>query len=453
MKSQCSTALTAYLNWLCTSGNGGSYCVIDLYTIVLADGTTLRWAAWALPIAFPATGIYAPGSSVGGNTRVSGQTFSATQGYVDRSKLSQALKLEVSQIKVTVRATPLMQINGTPVLAAIAAGKFGGAQIYVDRLFAQNATPGRSWVDWLGNPQTGFDYSLGTLNWFTGGVAEVEEVGRSHAVLSAKDPTAYLSDQHPRNLYLTGCRHNFGDAGCAFNKSSVQQSGAVTVGSTTVSINTNLTQSDQTLTPPALPGYTILTSQQGVNLPASTYYVVVTFTGPGGESAASPELAVSVTGGGTNGTTNSLLKVNAPSSHPANATGWNIYVGLSPGNEQLQASFNGFTGPNASWQQVWPLGMGAPPPEIATQGYFAAGSITFTSGANSGITRSITAYSNPGSGGVVTIAPPLPTAPAAGDTFTIVPDCDNTMAMCQYRYNNLIHFAGQPFLPAPEMSV
>ena len=69
MKTQCSAALASFLDGLCTAGVGGEYCVIDLYTIYLQSGVTLRWAAWPIPISFPSTGIYGAGS-VGGNTRV-----------------------------------------------------------------------------------------------------------------------------------------------------------------------------------------------------------------------------------------------------------------------------------------------------------------------------------------------------------------------------------------------
>ncbi len=470
MKTACSSALSSYLDWLCTRELGGEYCMIDCYTVALANGTTLRWAAWALPITFPSTGIYAPaavnsaGLAMPGNARMGGHTFSAVQAYLDRSKLVQALKLEVSQIKMTIRANPTMQIGSTPVLAAIASGMFSGAFVWVDRLFAQNVVAGRSWTDWQGNPQVGFDFSLGTLNWFTGSIAEVEDLGRAHAVLSAKDPTALLGDPYPRNLYLTGCRHSFGDAGCGYNKASTSTSpnggmpatasGTVESGSTTVTINTNLTQPGPLPAPTTAPAYNLLTGQTNINLPAQTYYAVITFIGAAGESAPGPELAIPVTGGGQNGTTATLLQILAPTSPPAGAVGWNLYVGLASGDEQLQASFSGFTGVNASWTQEQTLGQGAAPPALGTLGYFASGVITFTSGVNNGISRVVTSYSNPsGTAGVVVVTPPLPVAPAAGDQFAIVADCDRSLATCTYRYHNSQLYAGLPWLPPPEMSV
>lgn len=78
--------------------------------------------------------------------------------------------------------------------------------------------------------------------------------------------------------------------------------------------------------------------------------------------------------------------------------------------------------------------------------YFTLGVLAFTSGANSGIRRSVKSDA----AGTFSFALPLPHVPQAGDTFTVVPGCDRTMASCQGKFNNLIRFRGQPFVPAPE---
>jgi len=84
----------------------------------------------------------------------------------------------------------------------------------------------------------------------------------------------------------------------------------------------------------------------------------------------------------------------------------------------------------------------------ATDGYYTQGQITFTSGANAGITRTVKAYVQ--ASGAISLVLPLPAAPAAGDAFAIAAGCDLTMATCQGRFSNLIHFRGQPFTPPPE---
>ncbi len=81
----------------------------------------------------------------------------------------------------------------------------------------------------------------------------------------------------------------------------------------------------------------------------------------------------------------------------------------------------------------------------AVDGEYAQGKIVFTSGANAGLARAVKSYAQ--ANGQITFAYPLPNAPAAGDAFTAYPGCDLTMSRCSGRFNNLIHFRGQPFTP------
>ena len=78
-------------------------------------------------------------------------------------------------------------------------------------------------------------------------------------------------------------------------------------------------------------------------------------------------------------------------------------------------------------------------------GYFALGSLTYTSGVNSGISRTVKDYTT----GNVSLAYPLPNAPAAGDTFTIYPGCDLMQATCTNKFGNVVNFKGFPFVPLP----
>ena len=94
--------------------------------------------------------------------------------------------------------------------------------------------------------------------------------------------------------------------------------------------------------------------------------------------------------------------------------------------------------------------------------YFSLGGITFTSGANAGVTRTIKSYGQ--LGGVIVPALPFPLAPAAGDSFTAFPGCDKVIAgpnpssglpdvnygTCKVKFNNLAHARGYPFIPTPE---
>lgn len=79
-------------------------------------------------------------------------------------------------------------------------------------------------------------------------------------------------------------------------------------------------------------------------------------------------------------------------------------------------------------------------------GYFDLGKITFTSGANSGLSRAIKTYIN-GSPGTISVQPPFPNAPANGDTFNIFPGCDHAQSTCSGKFSNLANFRGFPNIP------
>ncbi len=88
-------------------------------------------------------------------------------------------------------------------------------------------------------------------------------------------------------------------------------------------------------------------------------------------------------------------------------------------------------------------------------GYFDLGRMTFTSGVNNGLKRAVKSYVN--ASGQLTLIAPLPAAPTAGDTFTILPSCQKTQAACSNTnpalgpaFNNLVRFRGYPYVPVPE---
>ena len=81
-------------------------------------------------------------------------------------------------------------------------------------------------------------------------------------------------------------------------------------------------------------------------------------------------------------------------------------------------------------------------------GYFDQGVVTFTSGANNGVKRTVKSFV----GGVFTFALPLPVPPSAGDTISVFAGCDHTLATCRAKFSNDTHFRGAPWVPTPEMS-
>lgn len=79
--------------------------------------------------------------------------------------------------------------------------------------------------------------------------------------------------------------------------------------------------------------------------------------------------------------------------------------------------------------------------------YFQLGVLVMTSGPAAGSRRAVKAFS----GGTFTLDIPLPVAPVAGNTFTVVPGCDHsTGANGCTKFANLNRFRGFPFVPRPE---
>ena len=78
---------------------------------------------------------------------------------------------------------------------------------------------------------------------------------------------------------------------------------------------------------------------------------------------------------------------------------------------------------------------------------YVLGTISFTSGVNTGVTVSI---KNATSSSLV-FSYPLPTAPAAGDSFIVAQGCDHTQSTCSGTYSNLSNYRGYPYVPPPQI--
>ncbi len=83
-----------------------------------------------------------------------------------------------------------------------------------------------------------------------------------------------------------------------------------------------------------------------------------------------------------------------------------------------------------------------------TSGIYALGQVSFTSGANNGLSMEIKEHSyNATTGARVVLALPMPYAISAGDTFDIIKGCDKTLATCEARFANVVNFRGEPHVP------
>lgn len=80
------------------------------------------------------------------------------------------------------------------------------------------------------------------------------------------------------------------------------------------------------------------------------------------------------------------------------------------------------------------------------EGKYSQGRIVFTSGANSGVSRTVKINA---ADGAFTLVRPLPAPTATSDTFTAYAGCDLAMATCKDKFDNLPRFKGTPFVPVP----
>ncbi len=76
-------------------------------------------------------------------------------------------------------------------------------------------------------------------------------------------------------------------------------------------------------------------------------------------------------------------------------------------------------------------------------GYFSFGKLTFTSGANTGLSIEVKEYIP----GRIIVVLPMPYVIEAGDGFTVEAGCDKSFATCIARFNNAMNFRGEPHVP------
>ncbi|QKE41977.1 MAG: DUF2163 domain-containing protein [Ferrovum myxofaciens] len=85
----------------------------------------------------------------------------------------------------------------------------------------------------------------------------------------------------------------------------------------------------------------------------------------------------------------------------------------------------------------------------ATSGYYWQGMISFTSGPNMGLSRTIKLAT----GNQLMLHLPLPWMPVAGDLFFAYPGCDKTYLTCQNRFNNTAHNRSYPYIPSATLAL
>jgi uncharacterized phage protein (TIGR02218 family) len=78
-------------------------------------------------------------------------------------------------------------------------------------------------------------------------------------------------------------------------------------------------------------------------------------------------------------------------------------------------------------------------------GYFDGGKITWTGGANSGLSMEVKTFLN--AGGALTLQLPMTYTVQAGDTYSLSAGCNKTFAICGSKFSNAVNYQGFPHMP------
>ena len=85
-------------------------------------------------------------------------------------------------------------------------------------------------------------------------------------------------------------------------------------------------------------------------------------------------------------------------------------------------------------------------------GWFTAGKLTFTSGANSGLSIEVKSHRK-GAAVRLTLWQAMPEPIGAGDTFIVTAGCDKRFDTCRARFNNAVNFRGFPHIPGNDFVI
>jgi uncharacterized phage protein (TIGR02218 family) len=85
-------------------------------------------------------------------------------------------------------------------------------------------------------------------------------------------------------------------------------------------------------------------------------------------------------------------------------------------------------------------------------GWFTAGKLTFSSGANSGLSVEVKSHRK---GGAVSLVlwQAMPEPVAVGDTFIVTAGCNKQFETCRARFNNAVNFRGFPHIPGNDFVI
>jgi uncharacterized phage protein (TIGR02218 family) len=85
-------------------------------------------------------------------------------------------------------------------------------------------------------------------------------------------------------------------------------------------------------------------------------------------------------------------------------------------------------------------------------GWFTAGKLTFTSGANANLSVEVKSHAK-AAAVTLDLWQAMPEPITAGDAFTVTAGCDKRFSTCHDRFNNVVNFRGFPHIPGNDFVV
>lgn len=86
-------------------------------------------------------------------------------------------------------------------------------------------------------------------------------------------------------------------------------------------------------------------------------------------------------------------------------------------------------------------------------GWFSGGRLTWTSGANEGLSVEVKSHATEPDGTWFNLWQPSAYAIAVGDAFEVTAGCDKRFATCRARFNNAVNFRGFPHIPGNDFLI
>jgi uncharacterized phage protein (TIGR02218 family) len=86
-------------------------------------------------------------------------------------------------------------------------------------------------------------------------------------------------------------------------------------------------------------------------------------------------------------------------------------------------------------------------------GWFTAGKLTFSSGANVGLAVEIKSHSSTDHAVTLALWQAMPEPIKTGDTFSVTAGCDKRFQTCHDRFNNVVNFRGFPHIPGNDFVI